>query len=409
MVFREFTDPKMHVLECLQVSKTGPKASCGTDDRDDNDEGKVETGFAAKEVNGSAGNTIVVNKYDPSSQTFDEQVLSPVTSRMVSQYMDLTDPNTVKAVCAMNEAQQNTLLTSLTNKLYEMIVNKIDSIDYGEIPNTRGDIRKLRHYDELIDCVQVLKNIFKEFKEDTEPVEVIENAISNIENYKDLYTACFNAKVSFGMGMYKTMTLAVINATSFMIAVCIEYIKRPGSDGLSIVLDKTGVSKVKEHLVYDALKDFNEAARRGDVENAINPMIRNKAQNFVMTAALGIKAVLVIGGVVLALIPMIRNLVYFFYAARARVSSYFDLQAKLLEMNAHELENNPDIKTEGDRKEVIRKQLAIASSFHKLSNAIAVDAKGSEVQATKEIKKDSKEYKIDDMDTEPNGGNGPLF
>jgi hypothetical protein len=206
------------------------------------------------------------------------------------------------------------------------------------------------------------------------------------------------------------MTLSVINATSFMIAVCIEYIKRPGSDGLRIVLDKTGVAKVKEHLVYESLKDFNEACRRGDVENALRPMIKNRAQGFVMTAALGLKAVLVVGGVLLALIPMIRNLVYFFYAARARVSSYFDLQAKLLEMNAQELENNPDIKTEDDRKEVIRRQLSIAASFHKLSNAIAVDNKGSEVKATNDIKKDSKDYRIDDIENEPvEPGSGPLF
>ena len=411
MVFKEFSDPKMFINECFQVSSTGPKASVGTDDRDDNDEGKIETGFGTKEVKDTAGNVVVVNKYDPRKQNFNESfTMSQDVSKLISEHMDLTDPSTVKVVCAMNEAQQNTLLVSLTNKLYEMVVNKIDSIDYGEIPNTRGDIRRLHNYNELNQCITVLKDIFKEFKEDTEPVEVIENAIANIENYKDLYTACFAGKVGFGMAMYKTMTLSVINATSFMIAVCIEYIKRPGSDGLRIVLDKTGVAKVKEHLVYESLKDFNEACRRGDVENALRPMIKNRAQGFVMTAALGLKAVLVVGGVLLALIPMIRNLVYFFYAARARVSSYFDLQAKLLEMNAQELENNPDIKTEDDRKEVIRRQLSIAASFHKLSNAIAVDNKGSEVKATNDIKKDSKDYRIDDIENEPvEPGSGPLF
>ena len=407
MLFNEFTDPRANQFK---ISTTGPKASNTATVIIPDDTKSEEDGFAGKEIDTSAGNTIVFNKYDPKLRKFEESVgLLKITQEMTAKYMDLTDPTTVKAICTMNESEQNSLLTSLTNKLYGMIVNKIDGIDYGEIPNTRGDIRKLRHYDELVDCIKVLKDIFKEFKEDTEPVEVIENAINNLENYKDLFVAGFAGKVGFAMGMYKTMTLSVINATSFMIAVCIEYIKRPGSDGLRIVLDKTGVAKVKEHLVYESLKDFNEAARRGDVENALRPLIKNKAQGFVMTAALGVKAVLIVGGVLLALIPMIRNLVYFFYAARARVSAYFDLQAKLLEMNAQELENNPDIKTEDDRKEVIRRQLAIASSFHKLSNAIAVDSKGSEVKANNEIKRDSREYKIDDMEPEPQTGSGPLF
>ena len=48
--------------------------------------------------------------------------------------------------------------------------------------------------------------------------------------------------------------------------------------------------------------------------------------------------------------------------------------------------------------------------YHKLSNAIAVDNKGSDVKATNDIKKDSKDYRIDDIENEPvEPGSGPLF
>ena len=214
------------------------------------------------------------------------------------------------------------------------------------------------------------------------------------------------------MNVYKTITLSLINATSFMIAVCIEYIKSPKNEGLAIVLNRTGISKVKDHLVYEGLIDFNEACKKGEVQGALKPMVQNKAKGFVMTAALGFKALLVLGGVTLALIPMLRNLVYFFYATRTRVSEYFDLQAKLLEMNVEELEGNPDIKTEDDKKTVINRQLTIARTFHKIADSIAIEGKTAEVEATKEIKQEKHEYKIDDIEstgTDSTSDGGSLF
>ena len=70
--------------------------------------------------------------------------------------------------------------------------------------------------------------------------------------------------------------------------------------------------------------------------------------------------------------------------------------------------NNPNIKTEGDKQSVIRKQLSIAKTFHKLADAIAIDNNTSEREATKEIKNDNQKSRIDDI--EPGSDeNGPLF
>ena len=98
-------------------------------------------------------------------------------------------------------------------------------------------------------------------------------------------------------------------------------------------------------------------------------------------------------------------MVYFFYATRARVSTYFDIQANLLEMNANTLENS-DVETVGEKKSVIRRQLAIARMFHKLADAIAISSTKAERQATNDIKKDNSKNKIDDVET---NGDGPLF
>lgn len=422
MIFTEFTDPNDFVIESKNV---GPKNQLSTPKYDDptsvtkdlKEDDKVEAGSAVAQDYRANSNrnlkedNIIINQYDIYN-TRDQEVRrgwDKYGQKAIAEYMNLNDDHTVEVLAVMNEAEQNSLLLSLTNKLYGMIVNKIDSIDFGEIPNTRGDVTRLRHYDQLKECHKVLRQIFEQFRENDEPVDTIEFALNNLENHKELFVGAFAAKAEFPISVYKTITLAVINATSFMIAVCIEYIKSPKNEGLEIVLNKTGVAKVKDHLVYESLKDWNEACRKGDVDNALRPFVQNKAKGFAFTAALGLKTVLVLGGVCLALLPLMKDLVYFFFAARARVSSYFDLQAKLLEMNADELKNNNDIKTVDEKNAVIRRQLQIAKDFHEISDFIAVDSKTSEVKANQEIKKDKQEYKIDDVEQTPSGDGGPLF
>ena len=61
-----------------------------------------------------------------------------------SKTMDLTDKKTIQECTRLveqesnpiNEAEQNTVILSLTGKLYKMIVDKADDIDFGQIPKT---------------------------------------------------------------------------------------------------------------------------------------------------------------------------------------------------------------------------------------------------------------------------------
>ena len=334
--------------------------------------------------------------------------------RILRENMDIYDIDTLNGCLALNEAEQNSLLISLTNKLYQMVVDKVEDIDYGDIPQSKGDIRRLSKYKQLKECIATLHDIFEQYKEDTTPIDVIDNAMKNLENDRDLYIASYLGGIEMGVMVYSNVALGIVNSISFMIAVCINYIKDPKNEGLKIVVDKTGPARVKDHIVYENLIKFNEASKNGSIENSLRPLIKNRVKSFAGTAGiiwLGIKTAVVLGTLVVAVVPLIRDLVYFAYATRARMSAYLDIQADFLEMNATELENNPNIKTEDDKKKVITRQLAIARMFHKLANTIAVDAKSAEVKATKDIKDDTKKYRIDEVNTDPSSSeaDGPLF
>lgn len=348
---------------------------------------------------------------NPNKRAVGEEVMTKEFKQIVSEYMDITDYKTNTRLYNLDEAEQNTVLLSLTNKLYQMIVAKIDDVEKGDIPKSRGDITRLPKYNQLKECAKTLTSIFEQYKEDTAPIKVIENAIDNLEDNSDVFVQSYMAKVDFGIMIYESVTLAVIGSLSYMIACCIEYVKDPKNDGLTIIMDKTGVAKVKEHLLYENLVKFNEACRTNDIENAIRPLIKNRTQNlFGVGGLVLVKGILIAIPVIIALIPLVKDLVYYFFAARQRVSVYFDIQADLLEMNANELKDNPNITTDADRKSVIRKQLQVARTFRQIADKLAVEAKTAENKADKEIKKDNKKYRIDDVETNPaDASDGPLF
>ena len=348
---------------------------------------------------------------NPNKRAVGEEVMTKEFKQIVSEYMDITDYKTNTRLYNLDEAEQNTVLLSLTNKLYQMIVAKIDDVEKGDIPKSRGDITRLPKYNQLKECAKTLTSIFEQYKEDTAPIKVIENAIDNLEDNSDVFVQSYMAKVDFGIMIYESVTLAVIGSLSYMIACCIEYVKDPKNDGLTIVMDKTGVAKVKEHLLYENLVKFNEACRTNDIENALRPLIKNRTQNlFGVGGLVLVKGILIAVPVIIALIPLVKDLVYYFFAARQRVSVYFDIQADLLEMNANELKDNPNITTDADRKSVIRKQLQVARTFRQIADKLAVEAKTAENKADKEIKKDNKKYRIDDVETNPaDASDGPLF
>ena len=330
--------------------------------------------------------------------------------KIIMEYMDMSDPDTVREAMSLNETEQNTLLVSLTNKLYQMIVAKVSSIDYGDIPNTKGNIRTLPKYKQMRECIEVLHNIFVQYKENTEPVDAIDNALSNLENYSDLFTASYGGDIKLGIMTYETAALGVVSSLGFMISVCIEYIKDPKKQGLSIVLNKTGVAKVKEHLVYENLLKFNEACSNGDLEKALRPLIKNKISNF--TPMSFIHGALAVGVIAVAILPFLKQMTYYFYSTRVRVSTYFDAQADLLEMNANELKTNTVINTETDKNTVISRQLKIADLFHKIADKIGIDSKEAEIKATKDIKADHQRFKMDEVEHNPanvGGTNEPLF
>lgn len=349
---------------------------------------------------------------------------SPEYTRAMNEFFDITDTETRKVLLAVNEADQNKVLVSLTSKLYDNVVDRIDDIDFGEIERSKGDIEKLPNFETLHECLNNMARLLIEFKQDTKPVDTIAESVANIIESKPIWTKAYAINAELPMVTYNTITLAIIEATSYMVSMCVEFVKSPSQDTMQVMIDKSALTKSKGHLLFKNLESFNDAYRKGQVtkamEHVLNETISNKTidtskKNFlgfgIYTGGAAVAAVVGVVGLLFCIIPIIRELIFLFFYYRVRISEFFDVQADLLQVNAYNVQNNRLDLNKEERKNISKKQMKVAEDFRKIARKIAVDGAQAEKSASKDIKyEDSKKYKASDvMEELPDSASSALF
>ena len=329
--------------------------------------------------------------------------------QVITEYFDIAHHETRKILLAIDEADQNQILTNLTSKLYDNIVTKVDDIDFGTIPESKGDITKIENYDKLKECVQIIHDLLVEYKQDLAPIQTIEDAIRNVESRRELFEKGFRYNIEFIMVTYCSVTLAIVSSVSFMIASCIEFIKSPKEETFDVIIDRAAVKRTNQNLLFNNLSKFNKACNKNQIDSSLEFLTKNNVKNFTGVDIGVIAGGMAIIGILFNIIPIMRELIFFFYYSRVRVSDYFDIQADLLQMNAYNVENNETVDKEM-RDSISKKQYKIADIFRRIANKIAISNKESEVKATKDLQNENKKYKIDDVtDTMPDSASSTLF
>ena len=140
-------------------------------------------------------------------------------------YFNNDDEKTRKVLLAVNEADQSVVAQALASKLYTHIIDKVDDIDYGTIPLSKGDIEKIDHYEQLVDCINVLSQVLQNYHQDTKPVDVVNVALNNMIDRKEIFKQAYKYNVELPIITYNTMVLSIVGATSLLISSHIEFIK----------------------------------------------------------------------------------------------------------------------------------------------------------------------------------------
>lgn len=319
-----------------------------------------------------------------------------------SKLMDLTDKETYISVGVVNEAEQREVLLGITNRLYEKIEAKVTDVDFGTIPQSKGDFLKIDNIDMVTEAITDMKQIYQEYKQPLTYINTITEAINNLVELKNEFQRSFLTNTSLGVVLYNTTALSVISSVSLLISSTIDFIVDPRTKSIEVSVDRVGVAKSKELLQLQTLTEFNNLCKGGKLKKVLNDLIKVSAKNLAGTSVLAIIGVSI--GLIFTIVPIMRELIYYFYYCRASVAEYFETQIAMLSLNAARLETAGDPKTANEQRKYVDR-------FRKIADFLAVDAKEATNKAEANVKQDEKEkYKIDDVtESLPDSAASSLF
>lgn len=194
---------------------------------------------------------------------------------LIKEVLDISDPFTRKKIISLEEAEQTQVLSALTNALYDKIVQKVDNIDFGTIPMSRGDITKVDGFNNTMECLDIMRRLVLEYHQDPACIDTVITAVNNIKERKAIWVKAYALNVEFPMMMYNLVVLAIEQCVSFLIAVCIQYVKDPTTNDMNIALDKVSYASVKENLMYNQLISFNKCCADKSLDRAMDEIMKN--------------------------------------------------------------------------------------------------------------------------------------
>lgn len=343
-------------------------------------------------------------------------MVSRIYEQIIKENFDIDHNYTRHTLLTIDEADQTKVMESLTSKLYKSIMDKVDDIDFGGIPETKGDITLLENYDSMIECIGVIKSILIEYRQDTDPVDVIQLAIKNVQERKEVFGKAFAFKADLPILLYNTIVLSIVSSVSLIIATSIEFIKSTGTESYQIQFDKVSYVKSKNNILYENLVKFNNECRSGKIDECIDHVIKSGSKQLLGLTPFSVVTIAAVIAILTNIIPILRELVFFFYHCKQSLADYFVIQADLLQMNAEYVKNNDVLPmSTKERNEISKKQNNIVKKFRSIGNKLDVKIKTSEKKAKSDIANNKKKYKLDEIipekldSAEPDPGASSIF
>ena len=315
--------------------------------------------------------------------------------------LNMSSYDTLSTVMSFNEAEQGNAIMILANKLYNMIVNKLEDIDFKEIERSKGDITKFAQYKKTKESIDTLMTIANQSKSGIEEVNVLNECMKNLEENKDIFVKGFKNDISIIKYFYNTAVLGLISDIGFMTVVCVEFIKNPESN-VGLEIKNLEQYKTKFYLVHRNLIKFNESCSKGELQKCFNTLSSYKVKHESIAVVGIIGSIIAVASVlVYFVIPFLRDLTYLFFSFRAKLSDWFGVQSELLDANATRLKALK-AKNDTETKNVIEAQNKWSNRMKKISEFLAIKyipaAKNAERQSAIDSKTTIKKDEVNEID-----------
>lgn len=289
---------------------------------------------------------------------------------------------------ALTESEVKQINNSMITNLYKNAMDK-GYINYDEIPDTKGDITKFSGYDNLLGSLNLLKELSAKSNIKIKEVEIVETSLVNIKAYRSSFERGFALNHGFIKMQYNSLVYACLESTSQLISSYVDFVKRVDRTEFTLIRAKGNPGT----LCIKNLDHFNESVKRGDFNKVMQHLLHSDRENFMGSTALS--GAVAIGIIAASIVPIMRELVYYFYHSRMVVAEYLDHQAMFLEMNKVNIESSQLPAKE--KNIIIKKQAEYAKKLSKVSEKIRVNGVITNKSTNDELKKEKKEWTLDNI------------
>lgn len=274
--------------------------------------------------------------------------------------------------------------------LYQNTVKR-NKCNFGDIPKSNGDIKKTKFYQPTVDSLKVLKELFVANEINEPRLRVIETAVKNVENLTPLFEEGFRQKQDYVILLYNTTVMAIVDATSMLIVSYMDYVVGPDQEKYT----PTGrFDKGRGDVSVDSLTKFNNLVADGKIPNTIEKSVTNARHNLTGT---GVAATALVIMALMSIVPLLRELVFFFNRQKIKLSDYLDTEVQFLEM--HELAvKSSKAHTSAEKREILEKQRAVAAKLRRYRDKLKIQNESAEDGMRKDIKDDNALYTLKNID-----------
>ena len=290
---------------------------------------------------------------------------------------------------SLTEAEMHAVNNAMVTNLYKSAIDKAH-IDFDTIPDSRGDITKYTGYAAMKESISIIRQISERAHIKVSELDVVEGAINNIIVYRDSFQKGFQMQKEFIITQYNTLVYACVEAVSAIISSYVDFIKRPDRVEFTLIKGKDRHGS----LIIDTLASFNAASKKGDVAKVLNAVISSGVEGFTGGAAATAGLSLLVVGAAMSIVPLIRELIFFGYYSRMKLSDYLEQQAALIEIHQRSLEKG---ETPAKKQEIARKQAQTAERLRRLSDKIKVNRVTAEREAEVSLRKENKTWTLSNV------------
>lgn len=286
-------------------------------------------------------------------------------------------------IYALNEAEQAVINDKMVGNIYQSALKKRD-INFDTIPISKGDIKKFDGYDNMITTIDMLRQLSKKFGIKISELDIVETAIGNIRAYRKTFEDAFTFNNDFLTLYYNSLVYACVEAVSLILSSYVEYVKTVTA--LEFKLKKG--KGMYGNVCIANLRKFNNTVKSGEFAKFANNILSKNKQQFLGT---GIAATTALG-LALSIVPILRQLIYYFYESRMSVGQYLEQQAEFLRINQEQM--NTDGMSPAEKDKVIRKQKETADKLDRWAEKIKVNSKISDKNSESKLKQDNKQWTL---------------